>query len=136
MLNLLEMLHKGLEEYVIFFLRLFFIYSYVIIVIFIYLRELSKLMVFSNNSNITDIERWYILLNSVRVMCNIITIIIVSISLDLITLNKICRTIPMILVGNTYLAELIWECTCLSMTLFALENDIQRIQYQDPDSCT
>jgi hypothetical protein len=60
-----------------------------------------------------------------------ITIIVALISLGLIAFNKTCHTVSMMLVGNTCLAEFVWGCTCLYMALFALKNDIKRIEYED-----
>ncbi len=66
-----------------------------------------------------------------RVVCTSISIIIALILLILIALNKTCRTVPMMLVTNTCLAELICVCSALSVVAFTLENDTERIQYQD-----
>jgi len=88
-------------------------------------------MGFVNNSNPIDIEPWYIPMDILRVICTIITIIFTSILLIIISSNKICRTVPMMLVTNTCLVELICACTALSLVSFTLENDIKRIEYQD-----
>lgn len=66
-----------------------------------------------------------------RIICTITTIIIALIFLTLITSNKTCRTVPMMLVRNTYLAELVCACTSLGIALFTLTNDIKQIQHQD-----
>jgi hypothetical protein len=88
-------------------------------------------MEFNNNSNTTDIESWYIPRDILRVICTIITILIALILLTLMSCNKICRTVPMMLVANTCLAELICACTALCLVSFTFENDIKRIGYQD-----
>src|SRR4051794_11152308 len=88
-------------------------------------------MTFSNNSNIIDIEPWYIPMDILRIVCTIISIIIALIFLSLIAFNKTCRTVPMMLVANTCLTELACICTALGLVAFTLENDIKRIHYQD-----
>jgi lysylphosphatidylglycerol synthetase-like protein (DUF2156 family) len=66
-----------------------------------------------------------------RVVCIIITMVITLILLVIIAFNRTCRTVPMLLVANTCLAELLCVCTALSLVAFTLENDVKQIQYKD-----
>jgi hypothetical protein len=93
--------------------------------------EMAKVTVFNNNSNITDIESWYIPTDILRVVCTITSIIIAVILLAIIAFDKACHTVPMMLVANTCLAELVCVCIGLGLIAFTLENDLKRLQYQD-----
>ncbi|CAF4044226.1 unnamed protein product [Rotaria sordida] len=65
-----------------------------------------------------------------RIICNSITIGISCILLYLIASNKTCRTVPMLLIVNACLGELICACILLSMATFVLQNDIKQIIYE------
>jgi len=59
-------------------------------------------------------------------------VIILAIAfLFLIIIDKTCRTVPMMLVANSCLTELIFASDLLWISVFALENDLQQIEYQD-----
>jgi len=82
-------------------------------------------------SNTTDIESWYIPMDILRLMCIMITITIALMFLVIIALNKTCQTVPMMLVANTCVAQLVCVCTALGLVVFTLKNDMKRIEYQD-----
>ncbi|CAF2966287.1 unnamed protein product [Rotaria sp. Silwood2] len=79
----------------------------------------------------SNLEPWYVPTDILRIICNSITIGISCILLYLIASNKTCRTIPMLLIVNTCLSELICACILLSMAIFVLQNDIKQIIYED-----
>jgi hypothetical protein len=82
-------------------------------------------------SNKTDIESWYIPMDILRLVCIMITITIALMFLVIIALNKTCQTIPMMLVANTCVAQLVCVCTALGLVVFTLKNDMKQIEYQD-----
>ena len=86
---------------------------------------------FLGNTSTLTIEYWYIPLDIFRLLCIIITTILSLTCLLLIVLNKTCRTVPMMLVGNTCLAQLICVCTSFILLLFTFKNDWKQIQFED-----
>jgi len=77
------------------------------------------------------LESWHIPMDILRLLCTTMTIIIALICLILIISHRECRTVPMMLIGNTCLTELICACTALSFVVFTLTNDLKQIQYED-----
>jgi hypothetical protein len=89
------------------------------------------LVIFVNNSATTTVESWFIPLDILASICLILTIILATIFLFLIILDKTCHTVPMILTGNICLTGLICGIVHFSINVFALQNDLKQIQYQD-----
>jgi hypothetical protein len=90
----------------------------------VHFTEVTKIMTSDNNSNMTDIELWYIPMDILRVVCTGITIIIDLIFLALIAFKKTCRTVPMMLVVNT--AEFVCVCTVIGLVAFTFENNLKK----------
>jgi hypothetical protein len=67
--------------------------------------------------NTTDIESWYIPMDILRLVCIMITITIALMFLVIIALNKTCQTVPMMLVANTCVAQLVCVCTALGLVM-------------------
>jgi hypothetical protein len=86
---------------------------------------------YENNFTTINIESWFIPFDVLKVTCLILVIILAGIFLFIVTIDKTCHTVPMMLVANSCLAELIFASTLLGMALFTLENDLKQIQYQD-----
>jgi len=65
------------------------------------------------------------------IVCTIVAIILATFFLLIIVLDKTCHTVTMILIANTCLAELLLASDALWMAVFALQNDLKQVQYQD-----
>jgi hypothetical protein len=88
-------------------------------------------MVTESNLTAISIESWFIPFDIFNVLCLIFVIILAIAFLFLIIIDKTCRTVPMMLVANSCLTELIFASDLLGISVFALENDLQQIEYQD-----
>lgn len=84
----------------------------------------------SSNETINN-ETWFVPLDIAIILCTFLAILSASIFLLVIVFDQTCHTVPMMLVGHTYLAEVICASVALSMAIFTLENDIERAAYQD-----
>jgi hypothetical protein len=85
------------------------------------------------NSNSTPIavESWFIPFNLLTIFCLILTIILDFLFISIIILDKTCHTVSMILIANTYFTQLLAAINLLSMSIFAIQNDVQHSQYYD-----
>jgi hypothetical protein len=92
-----------------------------------FLFSLSK----DTNATIINIQSWFIPLDVLKLICLILVIILAVIFLFIVAIDRTCHTVPMMLVANSCLAELIFGSTLLGMAVFTLENDLKQIQYQD-----
>ena len=88
-------------------------------------------MIINNNSTRINIQSWFIPFDIFMIMCTVLVVILAMSFLIIIVLDKTCRTVPMMHVANSCLAELIFGSSMLGMAIFTLENDLKQIQYQD-----
>lgn len=88
-------------------------------------------MTFNNISTATDIEPWFIPFDILMTISTAFSVILVVIYLFIIIFDKTCHTVPMMLVGNSCLAEILFRSDMLSMALFTLQNDLKQSQYYD-----
>jgi hypothetical protein len=88
-------------------------------------------MIFNNESAMTNIESWYIPLDILMIICTAFSIMLAIIFLFIIILDKTCHTIPMMLIANSCLAELIFGSDMFFMGLFTFQNDLEQIQNED-----
>jgi hypothetical protein len=65
------------------------------------------------------------------IICTSFVVIVALIFLIIIIFDKTFRTIPMMLLCNSFLSELIFGCIMLSMAIFTLKNDLKQIKYED-----
>ncbi|CAF1028563.1 unnamed protein product [Adineta steineri] len=84
-----------------------------------------------NNSMAVDTESWFIPFDIINIICLFIVILFAIIFLFIIVYDKTCHTVPMMLVANSCLAELLITCDLFWMAIFALENDLKQQQYMD-----
>lgn len=84
-----------------------------------------------NDSNTIPIESWFFGLDISSMISTILAIGLATFFLFVIYLDKTCHTVPMMLVANSFAAELILAINSLWMTGFSLHNDLQQIHYQD-----
>jgi hypothetical protein len=92
-----------------------------------FLSSLSK----DTNATVINIQFWFIPLEIISVTSLILAIISAITFLLIVIIDKTCHTVPMMLVANSCLTEFICACNLLGMAIFALENDLKQIQYQD-----
>jgi hypothetical protein len=86
---------------------------------------------FLNNPLRTQVESWFIPLDILAIICLALSIIITTIYLVIIILDKTCHTVRMMLMANVYLTGCICGYVHLAITVFTFRNDLQQIQYQD-----
>jgi hypothetical protein len=91
----------------------------------------SSFRLISNSSELHS-ESWFILFDSLQIGSCIIVFICAIIFLLIIATDKTCHTVPMMLVANTCLSALGFAIEEFWMRVVALQNDIKRIEYQDP----
>jgi hypothetical protein len=70
-------------------------------------------------------------LDILAIICLTLAIILATIFLFIIILDKTCHTVPMILTANICLTGLICGSVHFALTVFVLHNDLKQIQYQD-----
>ncbi|CAF1362584.1 unnamed protein product [Adineta steineri] len=86
----------------------------------------------NNNSLSTNIESWFIPIDILNIICLSSAIILVLIYLIIIIFDKTCHTVPMLLVANSCLAELLLSSNIFWVAIFTLQNDLKRQAYEDP----
>jgi hypothetical protein len=85
-----------------------------------------------NNISITRVvEPWFIPLDIFSIICTIFAVGLATLFLLVIIFDKRCHTVPMMLIANTCLAELICGIDIFAMNVFSLVNDLKQTQYQD-----
>jgi hypothetical protein len=88
-------------------------------------------MAFENNSISINIESWFIPFDILMILSTALTVLLSIFFLIIIIRDKTCHTLPMLLVANSCLAELVYGSNMFSMGVFTLHNDFKQIQYQD-----
>jgi len=88
-------------------------------------------MTFNNNSIKLNIESWFIPMDILMIICTCFVIIVALIFVIIIIFDKKFRTVPMMLLCNSFLSELIFGCIMLSMSIFTFKNDLKEIEYED-----
>ena len=83
-----------------------------------------------NSSGLTH-ETWFVpvdIITNIGLLCGSL---LVTMFFFVILFDKTCRTIPMLLVGNSCLAGIVFGALMYWMNLFKLMNDYAQIEYQD-----
>jgi hypothetical protein len=88
-------------------------------------------MTFENTSMMITTELWFFPLDILMILCTGCSIVLAVFFLMIIIFDKTCHTIPMMLVANSCLAEIIYGSDMLAMAVFTFRNDFKQIQYQD-----
>ena len=86
---------------------------------------------FVNNSFIPTVESWFIPLDILAIICASLSIGLATLLLSIIVFDKTCHTVPMLLIVNSCLAELMFAVNILCIAVFTLQNDLKQIRYQD-----
>jgi len=87
--------------------------------------------IFVKNLPIAMIESWFIPIDIMMIVCTILVIILSTLFLFIIIVDKTCHTIPMMLIANSCLTALVSGCCLLSLCAFTFKNDLEKIEYQD-----
>jgi hypothetical protein len=88
-------------------------------------------MSLNNNTIRIDGQSWFIPMDILMIISTAFAVILAVIFLLFIILDKTCHTVPMMLVANSCLAELLFGTDVLGMAIFTLQNDIKQIQFYD-----
>ena len=83
------------------------------------------------NSTTLIIDSWFIPIDIVMIVCTTLSLILTTVFIFIIVVDKTCHTVPMMLVANSYVAALVSACGLLSLCIFTLQNDLKQIYYQD-----
>jgi hypothetical protein len=86
---------------------------------------------FIKNASTIKTESWFIPIDIITNVCIACALILVTIFFLTILFDKTCRTIPMMLVGNSCLIGIIFGIVIFTMNLFKLVNDHKQIEYKD-----
>ncbi len=86
-------------------------------------------MTFGNNSTMINIESWFIPIDILEIIVTLLGIILSLVFLFIIILDKTCHTVPMMLIANSCLVQLVYSCNLFGMTLFTLQNDLRQIYF-------
>lgn len=84
-----------------------------------------------NSTETITVQSWFIPTDILMIICTTLVIILSVYFLLTIMFNKTCHTISTMLIANTCLTELVLACDLLAMGVFALQNDLKGIEYED-----
>ena len=77
-----------------------------------------------NDSSAIARPFWFIPIDVIIIFCITSSLILAIVFFFIITIDKKCRTVPMLLVGNSYLIGIIFGISIFSINLFRLINDL------------
>jgi hypothetical protein len=77
----------------------------------------------------TNIESWFIPIESLKIIFTLLGIILALFFLFIIIFDKTCHTIPMMLITNSCFVQLVYSCNLFGMALFTLHNDLKQIYF-------
>jgi hypothetical protein len=86
---------------------------------------------FTNVSLTIHVDRGFLFFGIFSFICTIFVIVVATVFLLIIIFDKICHTVPMMLIGNSCLAELICGTVIFSMNVYSFQNDLNQLPYQD-----
>jgi hypothetical protein len=76
-------------------------------------------------------ESWFLPIDVFLLVGLILAVLLGILFLAIIVIEKVCHTIPMLLVGNSAMASLIFGILVLSMRAYALKHDLYQLAYAD-----
>ena len=83
------------------------------------------------NIEVLTNESWFIPLDIIGIIITSLIILISIIYLIAMIIDQRCHTIPMLLIANSCLIELLLGINIINMNIFTLNNDLQRITSVD-----
>lgn len=88
-------------------------------------------MATANRSTAITTEPWFIPCDILMIVFLSSAIVLVLIFLAIILLDKTSRTVPIMLVCNSCVSELVLFCSLLATAVFSLQNDLKQIEAED-----
>ena len=88
-------------------------------------------MATANSSMTITTESWFIPCDILMIVFLVSAIIFVLFFLAIIILDKTFHTVPIMLVCNSCLSELVLFCSLLAAAVFSLQNDLKQIEAED-----
>ncbi|CAF0928137.1 unnamed protein product [Rotaria sp. Silwood1] len=88
-------------------------------------------MTLENNSTTANVQSWFIPIDILNNLCTAIAVLLALVFLFIIIFHKLYHNVPMLLVSNSCLAELIFESDLLAMGLFAFYSDFKKIYFHE-----
>jgi hypothetical protein len=86
---------------------------------------------FTDVSLIIHVDRGFLFFDIFSFICTVFVIVVAIIFLLIIIFDETCHTIPMLLIGNSCLAELICGTVIFCMNVYTFQNDLNQLPYQD-----
>jgi hypothetical protein len=87
-----------------------------------------------DNLTIIKTELWFLPFDVLMIITTSLTLILGVIFLCIVITHKICWSVPMILICNSCLAEVLLSCILLSMAIFTFEHDLKK-DVEDTSFC-
>ncbi|CAF0936920.1 unnamed protein product [Adineta steineri] len=84
-----------------------------------------------SKSSTINTESWFIPLDIINIIFLILVIILGVLFLFIIIIDKACHTVPMMLVADSCLTELLFAIDLFGVMIWSLKNDLKQIAYQD-----
>ncbi|CAF2529296.1 unnamed protein product [Rotaria sp. Silwood2] len=88
-------------------------------------------MKLQNNATMADFQLWFIPIDILNMICSTFSIILALIFLFVIILDKLYHKIPMLLVGNSCVAEFLLGLYLFGITIFTFHHDLKLIYFYD-----
>ena len=85
----------------------------------------------SSNITATHVEPWFIPVDIISIVCAGSAVILALLYLLALLFDKTLHTVPMLLVANSCLCELVFASDMLAMAIFTLQNDRKQTRYHD-----
>lgn len=89
------------------------------------------MLIYKNNSLEISNEWWFIPMDMIMIICTSFVVLISFLFILLILFDKKSRSVSTMLLSNSLISELIFASVMLSMSIFTLENDIKKLEYED-----
>ena len=83
------------------------------------------------NSTIITTESWFIPFDTILIVCSVLVIVLAALFFVVIISDRTCHTVPMMLIGNTYLTAFVDGCILFSTSIFVFQNDLKQLHYPD-----
>ncbi|CAF1198462.1 unnamed protein product [Adineta ricciae] len=89
-------------------------------------------MITSNNFTLITNQPWFIPFDIINIISLSVATILAVLFLLIVTYDKACHNIPMMLMANSCLSELLFSISLIGMAVFSLQNDLTQSQSPDP----
>ncbi|CAF3373335.1 unnamed protein product [Rotaria socialis] len=86
-------------------------------------------MSLDQNSTTTEFPSWFIPLDTMHIICYAFTIAVALLFLFIIIYDKLYTTVPMMLITNSCISELLFATSLFAMATFTIHNDIRHVHF-------